>query len=166
MGIRTGAQVLEGFRDGRELYMDGERVADVTKDPRLAGGARTMAQLYDMQHEKTAEMTFASPKDGAPVGLSFLQPKTKEELAKRRVMFRHWHDHTVGMFGRAPEIAAKIVDQPPHAIGFGRHDIEKLFARRRIVPCRSAAVAGASSPSRRSAPARVSEPRPVSPRPR
>ena len=103
MGIRTGAQVLEGFRDGRELYMDGERVADVTKDPRLAGGARTMAQLYDMQHEKTAEMTFASPKDGAPVGLSFLQPKTKEELAKRRVMFRHWHDHTVGMFGRAPD---------------------------------------------------------------
>ena len=54
MGIRTGAQVLEGFRDGRELYMDGERVADVTKDPRLAGGARTMAQLYDMQHENGA----------------------------------------------------------------------------------------------------------------
>ncbi len=43
MGIRTGAQYLDGIRDDREVWCDGERVKDVTKDPRFAGGARTMA---------------------------------------------------------------------------------------------------------------------------
>ncbi len=105
MGIRTGAQVLEGFRDGRQLYMDGTLVRDVTKDPRLAGGARTMAQLFDMQHqpELLDEMTYASPRTGERVGMSFLQARTREDLARRRKMYRRWHDHTLGMFGRAPD---------------------------------------------------------------
>ena len=105
MGIRTGAQVLDGLRDGRQLYMDGALVNDVTRDPRLAGGARTMAQLFDMQHqpELIEEMTYASPGTGDPVGLSFLQPKSRDDLARRRKMYRRWHDHTLGMFGRAPD---------------------------------------------------------------
>ncbi len=105
MGIRTGAQVLEGLRDGRRLYMDGALVKDVTRDPRLAGGARTMAQLFDMQHrpELIDEMTYASPASGERVGLSFLQPKTRGDLARRRKMYSHWHNHTLGMFGRAPD---------------------------------------------------------------
>ncbi len=105
MGVRTGAQILEGLRDGRELYMDGERVRDVTSDARLAGGAATMAQLYDMQHSPDLrdEMTYVSPKTGQRVGMSFLQPKTLEDLALKRKAFRRWHDHTLGMFGRAPD---------------------------------------------------------------
>ncbi len=105
MGIRTGAQILEGLRDGRQLYMNGALVKDVTKDPRLVGGARTMAQLFDMQHQPGIidEMTYISPKTGERVGLSYLQPKTREDIARRRKMYRHWHDHTLGMFGRAPD---------------------------------------------------------------
>ena len=105
MGIRTGAQVLEGLRDGRQLYMDGALVKDVTRDPRLAGGARTMAQLFDMQHrpEILDEMTYVSPKTGERVGMSFLQARSREDLARRRMMYRRWHDHTLGMFGRAPD---------------------------------------------------------------
>src|SRR5487761_605950 len=105
MGIRTGAEVLEGLRDGRQLSMDGELVKDVTRDPRLAGAARTMADLYDMQHRPDLidEMTYISPTTGDRVGLSFLEPKTREDLKRRRVMYKHWHDYTVGMFGRAPD---------------------------------------------------------------
>ncbi len=105
MGIRTGEQVLAGLRDGRVLYIDGERVGDVTTDPRLAGGARTIAALYDLQHraDLKQEMTYPSPSTGEPVGLSFIQPKTRDELRRRRVMIKHWHDHTLGMFGRAPD---------------------------------------------------------------
>ena len=51
MGIRNGAEVLAGMRDGRAVFIDGERVADVTRDPRFAGGARTLASLYDLQHK-------------------------------------------------------------------------------------------------------------------
>ena len=89
MGIRTGAQVLEGLRDGRELYIDGERVADVTRDKRLAGGARTLAALYDLQQrpDLIERMTYRSPSSGDRVGLSFIEPRTPEEFARRTLAF-------------------------------------------------------------------------------
>jgi len=104
-GIRTGAQYLEGLRDGRELWCDGERIRDVTADPRFAGGARTQAELYDLQHrpELTERMTYISPTTGNRVGLSFIEPRSPDDLARRRGMFKIWNDHTCGMFGRSPD---------------------------------------------------------------
>jgi 4-hydroxyphenylacetate 3-monooxygenase len=37
--IRSGEKYLESLRDDRELWIDGERVRDVTHDPRLRGAA-------------------------------------------------------------------------------------------------------------------------------
>jgi aromatic ring hydroxylase len=51
MPIRTGDQFLEALRDERQIFMDGERIRDVTVDPRFAGAAQSMAELYDMQHD-------------------------------------------------------------------------------------------------------------------
>ncbi|HEX3952643.1 MAG TPA: 4-hydroxyphenylacetate 3-hydroxylase N-terminal domain-containing protein [Stellaceae bacterium] len=49
MPIRTGRQFLDGLHDDRQIFMDGERIVDVTRDPRLAGAARSMAELFDLQ---------------------------------------------------------------------------------------------------------------------
>jgi 4-hydroxyphenylacetate 3-monooxygenase len=105
MGIRNGAEVLEGLRDGRAIFIDGERVADVTRDPRFAGGARTLAALYDLQHQSEIqdELTYRSPTTGERVGLSFIEPTSQDDLRRRRVMIKHWADYTLGMFGRAPD---------------------------------------------------------------
>src|SRR5579885_956296 len=102
MPIRTGQAFLEALRDDRHIQLDGERIRDVTRDRRLAGAAQTMAELYDMQHDPalTARMTFASPSSGDPVGLSFIEPKTVDELIRRRDMVKIWMDATCGMFGR------------------------------------------------------------------
>lgn len=122
MGIRTGAQVLEGLRDGRALYMDGERIADVTRDPRLAGPARSLAELYDLQHEQLDEMSYISPTTGDRVGLSFIEPKTREDLVRRRVMVKRWHDHSLGMFGRAPDFLNVVLSAwASGAQAFGQH---------------------------------------------
>ena len=48
MGIRTGKELLESLRDNRQLFIDGERVRDVTADPRFAEAARNLAALYDI----------------------------------------------------------------------------------------------------------------------
>ena len=105
MGIRTGAQYLEGIRDDRELWCDGERIKDVTTDVRFAGGARTLAELYDLQHrpELIEQMTYVSPSSGERVGMSFIQPRSTEDLVARRQMFKIWNDYTCGMFGRSPD---------------------------------------------------------------
>ncbi len=122
MGIRTGAQVLDGLRDGRELYIDGERVADVTRDKRLAGGARTLADLYDLQQrpDLIERMTYVSPSTGERVGLSFIEPRTPDEFARRRAMIKIWHDHTLGMFGRAADFLNVLLSSfASGAAGFG-----------------------------------------------
>src|SRR5581483_11275382 len=105
MPIRTGQQFLDAMRDDRRIFMDGERIKDVTTDPRFAGAARTMAELYDMQHEpgRLDAMTFASPSSGERVGLSFIEPKTVDDLLRRRAMVKTWMDATCGMFGRSPD---------------------------------------------------------------
>jgi 4-hydroxyphenylacetate 3-monooxygenase len=103
--IRTGRQYLDSIRDDREVWCDGERVADVTTDPRFAGGARTLAELYDLQHQPDLidRMTYISPTSGKRVGLSYIQPRSTDDLTARHTMFKIWNDHTCGMFGRSPD---------------------------------------------------------------
>jgi 4-hydroxyphenylacetate 3-monooxygenase len=105
MGILNGAAYLDSLDDGRDIRIDGESVADVRRDPRFSGAAQTMAALYQMQHapELAARLTYASPDTGAPVGLSFIQPRTPDDLVRRRDMIKTWMDATCGMFGRSPD---------------------------------------------------------------
>jgi 4-hydroxyphenylacetate 3-monooxygenase len=106
MPARNGRQYLDGLRaQERVLYMGGERVRDVTTHPGLASGARAVAALYDMQDEPElrAEMTYTSPTSGDPVGLSFIIPRTQDDLIRRRNMMLRWARATCGMMGRSPD---------------------------------------------------------------
>lgn len=106
MPARTGSQYLDGLRrQPRDIWLRGERVADVTIHPGLARGAKAIAALYDMQHDTrlAGEMTYPSPTSGDPVGLSFIIPKTQDDLVRRRNMMLHWARATCGMMGRSPD---------------------------------------------------------------
>ena len=106
MPARTGRQYLNGLREqDTEVWLRGERVKDVTTHPGLAGGARAIASLYDMQCDPKYrdEMTYTSPTTGDRVGLSFINPRTREELEARRVMMLNWARTTCGMMGRSPD---------------------------------------------------------------
>lgn len=105
MPVRTGQQFLAALQDDRHVFVDGRRVGDVTRDRRFAGAAQTMAELYDMQHaaKLNGRMTFPSPTTGDLVGLSFLEPKSIDDLIRRREMVKIWMDATCGMFGRSPD---------------------------------------------------------------
>ena len=43
MGVRTGKEYIEGLRDGRQLYVNGELIQDVTQYPPFQGVIREMA---------------------------------------------------------------------------------------------------------------------------
>ena len=47
----TGAEYLESLRDGREIWIYGERVKDVTTHPAFRNTARMIARLYDALHD-------------------------------------------------------------------------------------------------------------------
>ena len=43
----TGEEYLKSLQDGREIYIYGERVKDVTTHPAFRNAAASVAQLYD-----------------------------------------------------------------------------------------------------------------------
>ena len=102
--IRTGRQYLDSLRDEREIWIDGERVRDVTADPRFRPVAESIAELYDMQHDpaRQEKLTYIAP-DGERTGLSYIEPKSQEDLVRRREMVKAWMDWTGGMMGRSPD---------------------------------------------------------------
>lgn len=105
MGIQTGEGYLQTLRDGRRVLLDGEAVADVTRHPRLAGAARTVSELLDMQHDPAhaPALTYTSPSSGQAVGVSHLVPQTADDLRRRREGLKTWADATYGMMGRSPD---------------------------------------------------------------
>ena len=111
MPARTGQEYIAGLKDRpREVWIDGEKVKDVTTHPGLRNGVKGVASLYDMQHDATLreEMTFASPSTGDPVGLSFEIPRTEEDLIRKREMMSHWAWASCGMMGRSPDFMNSI----------------------------------------------------------
>jgi 4-hydroxyphenylacetate 3-monooxygenase len=106
MPARTGAAYITGLKERpRDVWIDGEQVQDVTTHPALRNGVRSVAALYDMQHdpELQEQMTYASPTTGQPVGLSFLMPQSIADLERRRIMMTHWAWASCGMMGRSPD---------------------------------------------------------------
>jgi 4-hydroxyphenylacetate 3-monooxygenase len=125
MGARSGRQYLDSLHDDRAIFIDGERVADVTKDRRFAAAARSMAELYDMQHDPALreKLTYPSPTSGKAIGLSFIQPQSVEDIVRRREMVKIWMDATCGMFGRSPDFMnIMITGFACAADAFGEHE--------------------------------------------
>ena len=106
MPARTGREYIQGLREHpAEVWIGGERVDDVTAHAAFHGGLHSIAALYDMQHDPALrdEMTYVSPTSGERVGLSFIAPRTQDELERRRVMMLHWARMSCGMMGRSPD---------------------------------------------------------------
>ncbi|GIT42473.1 MAG: hypothetical protein Ct9H300mP11_04090 [Chloroflexota bacterium] len=49
------------------------------------------------------DMTYESPTTGDQVGMSFLTPRTHDDLERRHQMMRNWAKITCGMMGRTPD---------------------------------------------------------------
>jgi 4-hydroxyphenylacetate 3-monooxygenase len=46
---KTGADHIKSLKDGRAVYLDGERIEDVTIHPAFRNSVRSAASLYDFQ---------------------------------------------------------------------------------------------------------------------
>jgi 4-hydroxyphenylacetate 3-monooxygenase oxygenase component len=103
MGARTGKEFLEGLVDDREVWLGGERVTDVTADPRTAGAARTLAGLYDLQHEDPDRYLATEPDSGETVAVTHLIPRSAADLARRHEAIAGVARRTLGLMGRSPD---------------------------------------------------------------
>jgi len=104
MGARTGAEFLDGLRKTRrEIWVDGEKVADVTAHPKLRGGAESIAAIYDRQHDYAGECLYAAPPSGEPTNVSHMIPRSKDELRRRHAGLVRLSEGSMGIMGRTPD---------------------------------------------------------------
>src|ERR1041385_48874 len=92
--VKTGADHLRSLRDGRAVYIDGERVDDVTTHPAFRNAVQVAAALYDYQArpETQERMTFARSGEGGSrrINRSWQMPKSYDELVARRRAMSEW----------------------------------------------------------------------------
>ena len=105
MSVRTGKQFVEGLRDGREVWYDGRRIDDVTTFPPMAAAVRSMAMLYDLQHDSKHRdvLTVDAPELGGRIARAFEMPRTREQLRLKREAYISWAEASCGMLGRSPD---------------------------------------------------------------
>jgi aromatic ring hydroxylase len=74
-GALDGRRYLDSLRDDREVWLNGERVKDVTQHPCFRGLAAELARLYDLQSAPSTReaMTFVNG-SGVRVSYSYLEP--------------------------------------------------------------------------------------------
>ena len=100
----TGAEYLESLRDGREVWIRGERVESVPDHPAFANAARFFASLYDSLHAPDAPkgLTFTTER-GALSHRAFKIARTRRHLQERADSMRIWARRHYGFMGRTPE---------------------------------------------------------------
>lgn len=103
MGTRTAQEYLAGLRDQREVWLSGERIADVTTHPAFAGSLAGVAGYFDYQHAHAAECLTEDPGTGEEVNVSHLIPRSAADLRRRHVAFERLARYSMGMLGRTPD---------------------------------------------------------------
>ncbi|MFE7550071.1 4-hydroxyphenylacetate 3-hydroxylase family protein [Streptomyces gardneri] len=128
---RSGQEYLEALRDGREVWLDGERVEDVTTHPAFRASAASFAGLYDLADDPAHQPVLVQ----GGVRRAYAVPRSYEDLVARRRAFRTTAEASYGFLGRTPDYLAAgaagfaaapavftgdTFDGAEHALGFHR----------------------------------------------
>src|SRR5882762_3254193 len=95
----TGAEYLDSIRDGREIWIYGERVKDVTTHPAFRNTVRMIARLYDALHDPNRQAVLTTPTDtggGSFTHKFFKASRTAEDLVGARDAIAEWARITYG----------------------------------------------------------------------
>ena len=108
----TGEEYLESLRDGREIWIYGERVKDVTTHPAFRNTVRMIARLYDALHDPARRDVLTSPTDTGSGGYThkfYRAPHNAEEMVGDRDAIAEWARVSYGWIGRSPDYNAAFM---------------------------------------------------------
>ena len=106
----TGDDYLESLRDGREVWLYGERVTDVTTHPAYRNSARSIARLYDALHDPAHRDALTAPTERGGWTHSFFRPaRSTADLLQDRSAIATWARLSYGWMGRAPDFMASYL---------------------------------------------------------
>ena len=109
---QTGDEFLASLNDGREVFIYGDKVKDVTKHPAFRNTAKMTARLYNALSDPKHKDKILTPTDTGNGGMThafFKAPKTMEDLLQGRSAIAEWAKITYGWIGRAPDYKASFL---------------------------------------------------------
>ena len=109
----TGAEYLASLKDGREVYIYGERVDDVTTHPAFRNAARSVARLYDALHDPKTKDVLTSATDTGSGGYThkfFRAARSREDVIAQRDAIAAWARMSYGWMGRSPDYKASLMN--------------------------------------------------------
>src|SRR5271155_3256744 len=109
----TGEEYLASLRDGREVYIYGERVKDVTTHPAFRNAAVSVAKLYDALHDAKSKEALTTETDTDSGGYThrfFKAARSREDVIKQRDAIAAWARISYGWLGRTPDYKAAFLN--------------------------------------------------------
>ncbi|MBS0643851.1 MAG: 4-hydroxyphenylacetate 3-hydroxylase [Proteobacteria bacterium] len=100
---RTGREFLDGLRDQRELWVNGELVRTPVDHPAFSGAAYALAGVLDLQHQFADNCLMPDPETGEPIAVSHMIPRSKDDLTRCHRALRRVAEYSVGLMGRTPD---------------------------------------------------------------
>ncbi|CDQ40493.1 4-hydroxyphenylacetate 3-hydroxylase family protein [Virgibacillus salexigens] len=105
--MMDGKQYLDSLKDGRAIYLNGEKVDDVTTHPAYRNAARSIAKLYDALHDPAKEAILTTKSEfGFRTHKFFKASTSSEELLGARDAMAEWTKLSYGFMGRTPDYKA------------------------------------------------------------
>src|SRR4051812_42786296 len=108
----TGKEFLESLHDGREVYIYGERVKDVTTHPAFRNAAVSVAQLYDALHDSRTKEVLTAQTDTGSGGYThkfFKAARSRDDVVAQRDAIAAWARISYGWMGRSPDYKAAFL---------------------------------------------------------
>lgn len=108
--LMTGAEYLDSLRDGRQVYLYGERVKDVTTHPAFRNAALSISRLYDELRDPDARDVLTTVDHlGHRTHRFFTPSRSAAELMAAREAIAHWSRMSYGFMGRTPDYKASFM---------------------------------------------------------
>ena len=104
--IRTSKQYVESLIDGRRIYLNGERIPDITKHPAFRGSINARAMSYELYNHPRFKDLLTVEENGDRYLFLWNQPKTAEDLVRRRDLYITCMRWGAGMSGMGPDALA------------------------------------------------------------
>jgi 4-hydroxyphenylacetate 3-monooxygenase len=129
--VKDGSHHIASLRDGREVWLRGARISDVTTHPAYRGAVASAAALYDFQAAPAniERMTIALSNGACRVNRAWQLPRSYTELVERRRSLEAWAAVHYGFMGRSPDhVASSLAGMVMGIDVFRAHDPKRAAA--------------------------------------
>ena len=142
--IRTPEQYVESLRDGRVIFLDGEKIPDITKHPSFKGSINARAYSYALCNHPQFKDLLTSEEEGDRFLFLWNQPRTAEDLIRRRELYITCMRWGAAMSGMGPDaLAASGVVAARMDKQLGTHYTDAVEDYRRHLKKADPAITGA-----------------------